>query len=73
MKRVTRAQLRGKPLDPLCKKAYTTTGEYGPKDKRVFCYGFINSRNDEPEDLCAACGAFVGNMKPPEGWRIADE
>ncbi len=66
MKRVTRAQLRGQPLDPLCKKAHTTTHEYGLDDNRVFCFGWICRENDEPEALCEACGAFFRNMKPLE-------
>ncbi len=66
MKRVSRAQLRGQPLDPLCKKAHTTTHEYGPEDKRVFCYGLICCENDEPEELCAVCGAYVRNETPLE-------
>ena len=64
MKRVSRAQLRRRPLDLLCKKAHTTTNEYGPEDKRVFCYGFICQMNDEPEELCAVCGAYVKNETP---------
>lgn len=68
MKRVNRAQLRGRPLDPLCKKAYTTTHEYGPEDKRVFCYGFNSMMTDEPEYECSQCGAFIRNMTPPIEW-----
>ena len=64
MKRVSRAQLRGEPLDPLCKKAYTTTGEYGPNDKRVFCFGIMDAMTDEPEEKCVVCGAFVRNETP---------
>jgi hypothetical protein len=66
MKRVSRAQLRGQALDPLCKIAHTATGEYGPDDKRVFCYGVYDAMNDEPEELCVKCGAFVQNETPPE-------
>ena len=66
MKRVSRAQLRGRPLDPLCKKAYTTTHEYGRDDKRVFCYGFLSMMTDEPEEQCAVCGAYVRNETPLE-------
>ena len=67
MKRVTRAQLRGLPLDPLCKKANTTTHEYGQEDNRIFCYGWENCMTDEPEDLCAVCKAFIRNATPLEG------
>lgn len=66
MKRVTRAQLRGRSLDPLCMKAHTTTNEYGPSDKRVFCFGWEDAMTDEPEELCKVCGAFIGNITPPE-------
>ncbi len=66
MKRITRAQLRGQPLDPLCRKAHTTTNEYGPDDKRVFCYGIYDCMTDEPEELCEKCGAFIRNESPPE-------
>lgn len=38
MKRVSRAQLRGQPLDPLCKKAHTTTNEYGPDEAGVLLW-----------------------------------
>lgn len=66
MKRITRAQLRWQPLDALCRMAHTTTNEYGPDDKRVFCYGLIDATNDEPDRLCAMCGAFIRNMTPPK-------
>ena len=66
MKRVSRAQLRGQPLDPLCKLAHTTTNEYGPDDKRVFCYGIEDAMTEEPEELCLKCGAFIRNETPPE-------
>ena len=64
MKRITRKQLRGKALDPLCKKAHTTTNEYGPEDKRVFCYGLWEAMTDEPFEMCLACKAFVRNEEP---------
>ena len=66
MKRITRAQMRGKPLDPLCKKAYTTTNEYGLDDKRVFCCGIWDSMPSEPIEMCRACKAFVRNEEPPK-------
>ena len=65
MKRVSRAQLRGQPLDLLCKKAHTTTNECGSKDRRVFCYGIYDCITEEPEELCAVCGAFIRNITPP--------
>ena len=66
MKRITRAQMRGKPLDPLCKRAYTTTNEYGLDDKRVFCWGIWESMTDEPVEMCRVCKAFVRNEEPPK-------
>jgi len=66
MKRITRAQMRGKPLDPLCKKAYTTTNEYGLEDKRVFCCGIWEAMTEEPVEMCRACKAFVQNEEPPK-------
>lgn len=66
MKRVSRAQLRGKPLHPLCKHAHTTTNEYGPEDKRIFCYGIRDLQIDDYLYMCYMCGAFVVNEKPPE-------
>lgn len=64
MKRVTRAKLRGKALDPICKRASTTTNEYGKEDKRIFCYGMIDPMNDELINRCVSCGAYVGNADP---------
>lgn len=66
MKRVTRAQLRGKPLEPICKKAHTTTHEYGLNDKRVFCCGVWGSMTDEPTEYCKVCKAFINNETPPK-------
>lgn len=62
MKRISRARLRGKPLDDACKKAHTTTHEYGPADNRVFCYGLFDPETDEPLERCKICGAFVRNV-----------
>lgn len=60
MKRISRAQLRGKSLDPLCKKAH------GLKDKPVFCYGILDGLTDEPLKDCRVCKAFVRNEEPPK-------
>lgn len=61
-----RAQLRGKPLDADCKRAYTSRHEYGPEDDRVFCLGLIDFMNDEYLDKCRTCKANVYNAEPPE-------
>ena len=65
MKRVTRAQLRGKALDDDCRKAYRVTHEYGPEDKRVYCFGLCAAERDfEALPKCTGCGAYVENAKP---------
>jgi len=64
MKRITRAQLKKRPLEPICKRANTTTNEYGKEDNRIFCYGLIDSMNDELLEGCVYCGAYVGNADP---------
>lgn len=66
MKKVNRAILRGKPLDRDCISANTTTGEFGNDDRRVFCYGLIDTMTDEYLMKCKKCGAFVYNAKPLE-------
>ena len=68
MKKVNRAQLRGKPLDEDCKKANTTKYEYGPDDNRIFCYGLYPGCNDfDVLDKCRECRAYAYNALPPEG------
>ena len=47
MKRCTRADLRGKPLDKDCKIAKISTNEYGPEDNRKYCYGGIEMSTEE--------------------------
>ena len=65
IRRQSRAALRGKPLDDDCKKAHTTTNEYGPNDNRVFCYGLEDARYDELLDKCRNCPAHWSNAEPP--------
>lgn len=65
-----RAKLRGKPLDPECKGAKTTTHEYGPKDGRIFCYGLTahidgGARRDTRRE-CKKCNAYIMNARPLE-------
>lgn len=65
MSKITRAQLRGKPLDKECYRANRTTNEYGKDDNRVFCYGLYTEFSDSdinPE--CLKCKAYVGNAEP---------
>jgi len=60
-----RSAMRGKKLDDDCRKAHTSTHEYGPEDTRVFCYGLIDLMNDETIPKCRECGAFAYNAQPP--------
>lgn len=62
----TRADLRGKPLDKECYRAYTTTQEYGPDDDRTLCYGMMDDMTDDYLHECLVCGALVWNAKPLE-------
>ncbi len=64
MHRINRAKLRGQPLDEDCKRAHTTTGEYGKEDKRVFCFGYIDCMYDELLDKCKKCKAHINNLTP---------
>lgn len=65
MKRVTRATLRGKPLDEDCKKiARSDSGQYGPDDKRCFCTGIWSPMYDWFLPKCEDCKAFNGNAFP---------
>lgn len=61
MKRVSRSQLRGKPLDDDCKKAEISKYESGPADNRCFCYGLIDLSTEVPLDKCMECEAFARN------------
>lgn len=65
MKRIDRATLRGKPLDEDCKRAKTTTGEYGKEDKRVYCYGLYRECSCcDIREECLDCEAYVYNARP---------
>lgn len=64
MKRVSRAQLRGKPLDKDCYGCNISKNEYGPNDNRCFCYGLVDPGGDSI-DKCRGCGAFADNAKAP--------
>ena len=63
---ITREKLIGHSLDQECKKARTTTNEYGTNDNRIFCYGLYKEQSEtEIRDECINCKAFVHNAKPP--------
>lgn len=64
MKTINRAQLRGKPLDLLCRRAKTTRHEFSPKDNRVFCYGLYDCMTEELTRSCKDCKALVDNAEP---------
>lgn len=59
---INRSQLRGRPLDADCKRAYTERSE----DDRVYCLGLIDLANDEYLDKCKTCMANVYNAEPLE-------
>ena len=62
MKRKTRAQMRGKPLDDDCKKySRPDSGQFGPEDKRCFCTGIWNKMYEEYERKCIVCPAWASN------------
>ena len=62
---ITREKLIGHSLERECKKARTTTNEYGANDNRIFCYGLYNEQSvTEIRDKCRKCKAFVANEKP---------
>ena len=66
---ISRAKIRGKKLDEDCKRACTTTNEYGSDDDRVFCYGLIDCSTDDLIEKCRNCKALVWNTAPPEERR----
>lgn len=61
--RITRAQLRGKRLNSICKRAKTTTNEAGPEDNRILCYGFYDPmfESHPPIKICKECPAYIWN------------
>ena len=59
MKRITRATLRGKPLDEDCKKyGRSNSGQFGVWDKRCFCTGIWNKMYEDFEQKCYMCSAW---------------
>ena len=68
MKRVTRVQLRGKPLDADCKRwGKPDPYQYGLKDKRCFCTGIWNPMYEAVEEKCVSCNAWNSNAEPQKG------
>lgn len=66
MKKLNRAQLRGKPLYKFCKRAKISKHEYGPNDQRCFCYGMVDMDGDSIDE-CRECRAYSMNATPLEG------
>ena len=65
---ISRAELRGNPLDKECYTANITSHEYGIDDDRVFCYGLFKEQSvTEICNKCLKCKAFVGNATPMKG------
>lgn len=67
MKRVTRAQLRGKPLDTDCKRwGKPDPYQFGLKDKRCFCTGILDCMTDDVDNKCKECAAWNALATPIE-------
>ena len=67
MKRVSRAQLQGKPLDEDCRRyGRPDPYQYGWFDKRCYCTGIWNNMYDDFEQKCRECSAWGGNAEPPK-------
>ena len=65
MKRVTRAQLRGSPLDPDCIKiARADSMQFGPEDRRCYCTGIWSPMYEDYLEKCVHCSAFNANATP---------
>ena len=65
---ISRAKLRGKPLDSDCKQAHSTTHECGMKDDRVYCYGLLKDMSTwQIREKCRECGAYIDNITPLKG------
>lgn len=65
MNTISRAVMRGKPLDEDCKTANVSKHEYGLNDNRCFCYGLYVPFNDwEIQEKCLECKAYVENAEP---------
>ena len=65
---ISRAKLRGKPLDSDCKQAHRTTHECGMKDDRVYCYGLLEDMSEwQIKEKCRKCDAYIDNITPLEG------
>lgn len=65
MKRISRAQMRKKPLDTDCLKAYAACHEYGSYDPRSYCHGLNRDMTDwDIQEKCKTCGAYVQNEVP---------
>ena len=60
MKQVTRAQLRGKPLDEVCReKAFVERKSW--RDERCFCSGVKGMGARFRKLKCGSCRAYIDN------------
>ena len=57
---------RGKPLDADCYKAKEIKPKSGMNDNRAFCCGLIANMTEGYLPKCKECGAFIGNVRPPQ-------
>lgn len=65
MRRINRAQLRGKPLDEDCKQfGRSESCQFGPDDRRCFCSGIWDRMRDEYLRKCITCPAWNSNATP---------
>ena len=67
MKVINRSKVRGKKLYAECRTAKISRHEYGQDDPRLFCFGLVDSMNDELLPMCKACKAHVSNAEPWNG------
>lgn len=63
---ITREDLRGKPLLKECNKARQVNYLYGIDDKRILCYGLLDSTGKNIASMCLNCKAYAYNAKPPK-------
>ena len=66
-RKMTRAELRGRPLDGDCYLAGTVSGIREEDDKRIYCRGRANGSNGNVNKKCVNCGAYINNETPDVG------
>lgn len=63
---ISRAAIRGCKLDKDCHRAIISKCEYGPEDKRCFCYGLVELSTECALEKCRECKAYAYNAQPPK-------